>query len=71
MYRGVTHTSCDAGQAPMGPFYWPADKTVYIDLSLYQDMKIKLEADGDFAHAYVVAHEVVHHVQNLLGIKPM
>lgn len=54
----------------MGPFYCPADKTVYIDLSFYQEMKDKLGADGDFAQGYVVAHEVGHHVQNLLGIEP-
>lgn len=53
----------------MGPFYCPADKTVYIDLSFYQEMKNKLGADGDFAQGYVVAHEVGHHVQNLLGIE--
>jgi uncharacterized protein len=70
MYRGVTRTSCGTGQAAMGPFYCPGDKTVYIDLSFYQDMKTKLGAGGDFAQAYVVAHEVGHHVQNLLGIEP-
>jgi hypothetical protein len=69
MYRGVTRTSCGTGQAAMGPFYCPGDKTVYIDLSFYQDMKTKLGAGGDFAQAYVVAHEVGHHVQNLLGIE--
>jgi predicted metalloprotease len=52
----------------MGPFYCPADSTVYIDLSFYQDMRDKLGADGDFAQAYVIAHEVGHHVQNQLGI---
>ncbi|MFI8416523.1 KPN_02809 family neutral zinc metallopeptidase [Serratia sp. NPDC078593] len=70
MYRGVTPTRCGTGQAAMGPFYCPGDKTVYIDLSFYQDMKDKLGAGGDFAQAYVVAHEVGHHVQNLLGIEP-
>ncbi|PYB33126.1 neutral zinc metallopeptidase, partial [Serratia marcescens] len=70
MYRGVTRTSCGTGQAAMGPFYCPGDRTVYIDLSFYQDMKTKLGAGGDFAQAYVVAHEVGHHVQNLLGIEP-
>ncbi len=69
MYRGVTRTSCGTGQAAMGPFYCPGDKTVYIDLSFYQDMKTKLGADGDFAQGYVVAHEVGHHVQTLLGIE--
>ncbi|RLM13630.1 hypothetical protein BIY27_10205 [Gibbsiella quercinecans] len=69
MYRGATRTNCGTGQAAMGPFYCPADSTVYIDLSFYQDMKNKLGAGGDFAQAYVVAHEVGHHVQNLLGIE--
>ena len=69
MYRGATRTGCGTGQSVMGPFYCPADGTVYIDLSFYQDMKTKLEAGGDFAQAYVVAHEVGHHVQNLLGIE--
>lgn len=69
MYRGATRTNCGTGQAAMGPFYCPADSTVYIDLSFYQEMKNKLGAGGDFAQAYVVAHEVGHHVQNLLGIE--
>lgn len=54
----------------MGPFYCPADSTVYIDLSFYDEMKNKLGADGDFARGYVIAHEVGHHVQKLLGIEP-
>ncbi|TBM12478.1 KPN_02809 family neutral zinc metallopeptidase [Hafnia alvei] len=70
LYRGATRTGCGTGQSVMGPFYCPADKTVYIDLSFYQEMKEKLGADGDFAQGYVVAHEVGHHVQNLLGIEP-
>ncbi|MDN6115516.1 MAG: neutral zinc metallopeptidase [Enterobacterales bacterium] len=70
LYRGATRTGCGTGQSVMGPFYCPADKTVYIDLSFYQEMKDKLGADGDFAQGYVVAHEVGHHVQNLLGIEP-
>ncbi|AHG18965.1 hypothetical protein Z042_04610 [Chania multitudinisentens RB-25] len=69
MYRGATRTGCGVGQSVMGPFYCPADGTVYIDLSFYQDMKSKLGAGGDFAQAYVVAHEIGHHVQNLLGIE--
>lgn len=68
LYRGATRTGCGTGQSVMGPFYCPADKTVYIDLSFYQDMENKLKAGGDFAQAYVIAHEVGHHVQNLLGI---
>lgn len=69
MYRGATRTGCGTGQSVMGPFYCPADSTVYIDLSFYQELKNKLGADGDFAQGYVVAHEVGHHVQNLLGIE--
>lgn len=68
MYRGATRTGCGTGQSVMGPFYCPADSTVYIDLSFYEDMKNKLGAGGDFAQAYVIAHEVGHHVQHLLGI---
>ncbi|MCP1266848.1 KPN_02809 family neutral zinc metallopeptidase [Aeromonas hydrophila] len=69
LYRGATRTGCGQGQSVMGPFYCPADHTVYIDLSFYQEMRDKLGADGDFAQGYVVAHEVGHHVQNLLGIE--
>lgn len=70
MYRGVTRTGCGTGQSVMGPFYCPADRTVYIDLSFYDDMNRKLGAEGDFAQGYVIAHEVGHHVQKLLGIEP-
>lgn len=69
IYRDATRTGCGMGQSVMGPFYCPADGSVYIDLSFYQDMKTTLGAGGDFAQAYVVAHEVGHHVQNLLGIE--
>ncbi|ELM3721029.1 neutral zinc metallopeptidase [Aeromonas hydrophila] len=69
LYRGATRTGCGQGQSVMGPFYCPADRTVYIDLSFYQEMRDKLGADGDFAQGYVVAHEVGHHVQTLLGIE--
>ena len=69
LYRGATRTGCGTGQSVMGPFYCPADSTVYIDLSFYDEMKNKLGADGDFAQAYVIAHEVGHHVQKLLGIE--
>ena len=68
MYRGATRTGCGTGQSVMGPFYCPADSTIYIDLSFYEDMKNKLGAGGDFAQAYVIAHEVGHHVQHLMGI---
>ena len=67
LFRGATQTACGAGQAAMGPFYCPADSKVYIDLSFYETMKNKLGAPGDFAQAYVIAHEVGHHVQNVLG----
>ncbi|MGY5955968.1 neutral zinc metallopeptidase [Kosakonia sp. BK9b] len=67
MYRNYTRTGCGTGQSIMGPFYCPADSKVYIDLSFYDDMKNKLGADGDFAQGYVIAHEVGHHVQKLLG----
>ncbi len=70
LYRGATRTGCGTGQSVMGPFYCPADRTVYLDLSFYQDMQTKLGAGGDFAQGYVIAHEVGHHVQNLLGIEP-
>ncbi len=69
MYRGATRTGCGTGQSVMGPFYCPADKTVYLDLSFFDEMKNKLGAGGDFAQGYVIAHEVGHHVQNLLGIE--
>ena len=69
MYRGATRTACGTGQSVMGPFYCPADSTVYIDLSFYDEMQSKLGAGGDFAQGYVIAHEVGHHVQKLLGIE--
>ena len=68
LFRGSTPTSCGQGQAAMGPFYCPADQKVYIDLGFYETLKTRLGAPGDFAQAYVIAHEVGHHVQNLLGI---
>ena len=70
MYRGATRTGCGTGQSVMGPFYCPADSTVYIDLSFYDEMTSKLGADGDFAQGYVIAHEVGHHIQKILGIEP-
>lgn len=68
MFSGAVKSACGFAQAAMGPFYCPADRKVYIDLSFYQDLKNKMGAPGDFAQAYVVAHEVGHHVQNLLGL---
>ena len=70
LYTGGTQTACGTGQAAMGPFYCPADKKVYLDLSFYEEMRSKLGAAGDTAFGYVIAHEVGHHVQNLLGILP-
>ena len=67
LYSGATATACGTGQAAMGPFYCSGDEKLYIDLSFFSTMKKSLGADGDFAYAYVIAHEVGHHVQNLLG----
>jgi hypothetical protein len=68
LFSGYVQSACGMAQSAMGPFYCPGDNKVYIDLSFYQDMKNKLGAPGDFAQAYVIAHEVGHHIQNLLGI---
>ncbi len=68
LFRGAEPTACGTGQAAMGPFYCPGDEKVYIDLAFYETMKTRLGAPGDFAQAYVIAHEVGHHVQNLMGI---
>ena len=67
LYSGATATACGTGQAAMGPFYCSGDEKLYIDLSFFATMRQQLGADGDFAYAYVIAHEVGHHVQNLLG----
>ncbi|MDQ0223062.1 KPN_02809 family neutral zinc metallopeptidase [Streptococcus moroccensis] len=67
LYSGRTSTACGLGDAATGPFYCPGDKKVYIDLSFYRDLTTKYNAEGDFAMAYVIAHEVGHHVQNELG----
>ncbi len=68
LYRGSVRSACGSGQAAMGPFYCAEDQKVYIDLSFYDDLKQRFKAPGDFAQAYVIAHEVGHHVQTLLGI---
>ncbi len=68
LFSGSVRSACGYAQAAMGPFYCPGDRKVYIDLSFYQDLQKKLHSPGDFARAYVVAHEIGHHVQKLLGI---
>ncbi len=68
IYDGATRSGCGGAQAAMGPFYCPIDKKVYLDTSFFRDMKQKYGGGGEFAYAYVVAHEVGHHVQDLLGI---
>lgn len=68
VFRGQFRTACGMGDARMGPFYCPSDQTIYIDLGFYNELESQFEAPGDFAQAYVIAHEVGHHVQNLLGI---
>jgi predicted metalloprotease len=68
LFSGLVSSACGRAEAAMGPFYCPADQKVYIDLSFYNDLKIRHKSPGDFAQAYVIAHEVGHHVQTLLGI---
>jgi predicted metalloprotease len=67
LFRDMTDTGCGTGQSAMGPFYCPLDEKVYIDLGFYDELKTKFGASGDFAQAYVIAHELGHHVQHLLG----
>ena len=68
LFKGSTRTGCGRGMAQMGPFYCPLDQKIYVDLSFYEELRRKFRAPGDFAQAYVIAHEVGHHVQTLLGI---
>jgi len=68
LYDGATQSGCGGAQSAMGPFYCPLDKKVYLDLSFFRDMQTKYGGGGDFANAYVIAHEIGHHVQDLLGI---
>ncbi|CAN7559441.1 KPN_02809 family neutral zinc metallopeptidase [Bosea sp. LjRoot237] len=70
LFSGVDRSGCGTAQAAMGPFYCPNDQRVYLDLSFFQEMQRKLGGGGDFAYAYVVGHEIGHHIQNLLGILP-
>jgi predicted metalloprotease len=67
LYDGQVRSACGMGQAAMGPFYCPNDEKLYIDLSFYRDLQTRFRAPGDFAQAYVIAHEVGHHVQKLTG----
>lgn len=69
LFSHSTPTACGTGDAAMGPFYCPLDRKVYIDLAFYRDLKERFHAPGEFAEAYVIAHEVGHHVQNLLGVE--
>jgi uncharacterized protein len=68
LFSGATRTSCGVGQSAMGPFYCPIDQKVYVDLGFYDDLKRRFRVAGDFAQAYVIAHEIGHHVQTLLGV---
>jgi predicted metalloprotease len=68
MFRHSTHSACGTAQTAIGPFYCPLDRNVYIDLAFYDELRRRFGAPGDFAQAYVIAHEVGHHVQNLLGL---
>lgn len=71
IFEGQTQTACGTGQAAMGPFYCPADKQVYIDPSFFDDLARRHNAPGDFAQAYVIAHEVAHHIQTILPYSSM
>jgi len=68
LFRGATRTECGVGQSAMGPFYCPADQRVYLDLGFFDELARRFNAPGQFPQAYVIAHEIGHHVQNLLGI---
>jgi uncharacterized protein len=70
LFSGQTQSACGGASAAMGPFYCPVDQKVYLDTSFFEDMKRRFGGGGDFAYAYVIAHEVGHHVENLLGILP-
>ncbi len=70
LFSGATNSACGGAQSAMGPFYCPLDQKVYLDTSFFQEMQRRFGGGGDFAYAYVIAHEVGHHVENLLGILP-
>jgi predicted metalloprotease len=70
LFSGATRSGCGAAQSAMGPFYCPTDGKIYLDTSFFNDMKAKLGGGGDFAYAYVIAHEMGHHIENLLGVLP-
>lgn len=70
LYSGQTQSGCGSAQSAMGPFYCPLDQKLYLDTAFFDDMKTKIGGGGDFAYAYVIAHEVGHHVQNLVGLLP-
>jgi uncharacterized protein len=68
LFRGAVGTACGTGQSAMGPFYCPGDQKVYLDMQFFETLRARMGAPGDFAQAYVIAHEVGHHIQNQLGI---
>jgi uncharacterized protein len=70
LFNGATTSACGAAQSAMGPFYCPLDQKIYLDTSFFRDMKQRFGGGGDFAYAYVISHEMGHHIQNLLGILP-
>lgn len=70
LFRGATRSACGGAQSAMGPFYCPLDTRIYLDMSFFEEMRTKMRAGGDFAYAYVIAHEMGHHIENLLGILP-
>jgi len=70
LYSGITNSGCGTAQSSMGPFYCPLDRKLYLDTSFFEDMQRRLGGGGNFAYAYVIAHEVGHHVQNLVGLLP-
>ncbi|GGE34874.1 membrane protein [Agaricicola taiwanensis] len=70
VFSGATQSACGLGQSAMGPFYCPGDQRIYLDTSFFQELAQRFRAPGEFANAYVIAHEIGHHVQNLIGILP-